>query len=237
MFEIGASLRDARQRRGLDFPEVERGTKIRAKYLRALEDETFLILPSETYVKGFLRTYAEYLGLDGQPFVDEYLSRYLPADELDQIIRRPRRTEARRPSRRVQTTVAVAGLVAIVLVTALVIVAWRYGDGRKPVTPVAPVAPAVARLGPTSARIAHLAVTANGGGTWLSVHVGSSAGRILFEGTLASGETRSFSGGAIWATAGNPAHLVLRANGHRVRLDLHRTPTVLLVTPSGVATG
>ena len=51
MFEIGNSLREARVRRELDFPELEQGTKIRAKYLRALEDENFDQLPTSTYVK------------------------------------------------------------------------------------------------------------------------------------------------------------------------------------------
>ena len=82
MFEIGNSLREARTRKGLDFPELEQGTKIRAKYLRALEDEAFETLPSATYVKGFLRTYADYLGLDGQLYVDEYNVRYGSGDEV-----------------------------------------------------------------------------------------------------------------------------------------------------------
>ena len=81
MFEIGNSLREARTRKELDFPELETGTKIRAKYLRALEDENFEVLPSATYVKGFLRTYAEYLGLDGQLYVDEYNSRFVIGEE------------------------------------------------------------------------------------------------------------------------------------------------------------
>src|SRR5437763_11072637 len=76
MFEIGSSLREARLRQQLDFPEIEHVTKVRAKYLRALEDESFEALPAQTYVKGFLRTYADYLGLDGQLYVDEYNSRY-----------------------------------------------------------------------------------------------------------------------------------------------------------------
>ena len=75
MFEIGNSLREARLRQHLDFPQVEQATKIRGKYLRALEEEQFDVLPSQTYVKGFLRTYAEFLGLDGQLYVDEYNSR------------------------------------------------------------------------------------------------------------------------------------------------------------------
>jgi hypothetical protein len=81
MFEIGNSLREARLRQGLDFPEIEQATKIRPKYLRALEDEQFDILPGQTYVKGFLRSYAEYLGLDGQLYVDEYNSRYVSGEE------------------------------------------------------------------------------------------------------------------------------------------------------------
>src|SRR2546421_11114122 len=89
MFEIGSSLREARLRQGLDFPELEQATKIRAKYLRALEDEQFDLLPAQTYVKGFLRGYAEYLGLDGQLYVDEFNSRYVV--DGDEVPTRPRR--------------------------------------------------------------------------------------------------------------------------------------------------
>ena len=75
-------------RRELDFPEVEQGTKIRAKYLRALEDEQFETLPTATYIKGFLRTYANYLGLDGQLYVDEYNLRYgSGAEVLERTVR------------------------------------------------------------------------------------------------------------------------------------------------------
>ena len=77
MFEIGNSLREARLRQNLDFAAAEQATKIRGKYLRALEDEQFELLPAETYVRGFLRTYAEFLGLDGQLYVDEYNSRFV----------------------------------------------------------------------------------------------------------------------------------------------------------------
>ena len=70
MFEIGNSLREARLRQELDFPEIEQTTKIRSKYLKALEDEKFELLPAPTYVKGFLRNYADALGLEGQLYVD-----------------------------------------------------------------------------------------------------------------------------------------------------------------------
>jgi len=81
VFEIGNSLREARLRQGYELPRVEADTKIRAKYLRALEEERFEVLPGETYVKGFLRTYSEYLGLDGQLYVDEFNSRFTREEE------------------------------------------------------------------------------------------------------------------------------------------------------------
>src|SRR6266852_9807389 len=81
MFEIGSSLRGARMRQGLELSEVERETRMRAKYLGALEDERFDVLPGPAYAKGFLRTYADYLGLDAQRFVDEYSTRFAPQQE------------------------------------------------------------------------------------------------------------------------------------------------------------
>src|SRR5205807_8768430 len=114
MFEIGSSLREARLRQGLDFPEAEQATKIRGKYLRALEDEQFELLPAQTYVKGFLRSYAEYLGLDGQLYVDEYNSRFVVGEE--DAPARPRR--AAPPSRgvRVQSRVVLLTLLGIAAV-------------------------------------------------------------------------------------------------------------------------
>src|SRR3954468_19297473 len=128
MFEIGSSLREARLRQGLDFPELEQTTKIRGKYLRALEDEQFDVLPAQTYVKGFLRNYAEFLGLDGQLYVDEYNSRYV-VDPED--VFRPRRNYPRaRQQRRLESRVVLLALLGIAALTALVIVAWKFGGGN-----------------------------------------------------------------------------------------------------------
>jgi hypothetical protein len=76
MPEIGETLREARMRRRIDMTEVETATKIRGKYLRALENEEWDLLPGPTFVKTFLRTYAEYLGLDARLLVEEYRQRY-----------------------------------------------------------------------------------------------------------------------------------------------------------------
>src|ERR1700716_3362824 len=133
MFEIGNSLREARIRQGLDYPQVELATKIRAKYIRALEEEHFEVLPSGTYVKGFLRSYAEFLGLDGQLYVDEYNSRFVVGEEEPQS--RPRRSAPPPRGVQVQARVVLLTLLGIAAVTALVIVAWTRGEPQN-VTPV-----------------------------------------------------------------------------------------------------
>ncbi len=76
MPDIGDQLREARMRNRIDITEVEAATKIRAKYLRALENEEWELLPGPTFVKTFLRTYADYLGLDARNLVEAYRARY-----------------------------------------------------------------------------------------------------------------------------------------------------------------
>src|SRR4051812_16728019 len=126
MFEIGNSLREAREKRGIEIAQVEQATKIRGKYLRQLEDEQFDTLPSETYVKGFLRTYADYLGLDGQLYVDEYSSRFVIGEEVV----RPRRSPQpdARDRRRLERNLVVLVLTAIAIVTVVVISAWGWAS-------------------------------------------------------------------------------------------------------------
>ena len=69
---IGESLHEARARRGIELIDVERATKIRVEYLRAMEEERWELLPGAAYARGFLRTYGNFLGLDGQALVEEY---------------------------------------------------------------------------------------------------------------------------------------------------------------------
>lgn len=83
MAEIGATLREARMRARIDVSEIEAQTKIRAKYLRALENEEWDLLPGPTFVRSFLRTYAQALGLDDKALVDEYRRQYEQPSELE----------------------------------------------------------------------------------------------------------------------------------------------------------
>jgi cytoskeleton protein RodZ len=120
---IGDALREARMRQKIDITEIEAKTKIRAKYLRAMENEEFDLLPGSTFAKSFLRTYADALGLDAHRLVEEYRSQYEPRDEGDlpplagQSSHRPgreRRHERRPPGRG-------AALVAVILVALIVL--------------------------------------------------------------------------------------------------------------------
>ncbi len=97
MPEIGATLREARMRERIDVSEIEAKTKIRAKYLRALENEEWGLLPGPTFVKSFLRTYAQALGLDGKALVEEYrLHHERPSDSsLEPIVSSPNRARTR----------------------------------------------------------------------------------------------------------------------------------------------
>ena len=231
MFEIGNSLREARDRQGLDFPQIEAGTKIRGKYLRALEEEHFDVLPAQTYVKGFLRSYAEYLGLDGQLYVDEFNSRYVVGEEEAPI--RARRTVRPRRHRRVQSSVLIAALVGIALVTALVIVAWTRGNPEQQsvvgLTPSTATEPTVTPSPGHKRANVRLAVRASVGSSWLRVQRGS---RVLFQNWLDLGQTRVFSGRSLRLEARTPDALVLRLNGKRVQFPAGAR--VVVVTPSGL---
>jgi cytoskeleton protein RodZ len=126
MIDIGATLREARMRTRIDVSEVEAKTKIRAKYLRALENEEWDLLPGPTFVRSFLRTYAHALGLDGKALVEEYRLRCEPPSEaeLQPVMAssgrprpRPSGNRGSRPSRGyVFAIVGVSALIVLLLV-------------------------------------------------------------------------------------------------------------------------
>jgi cytoskeletal protein RodZ len=62
-------------RQGIDISDIEEETKIRAKFLRALENEEWQVIPEDVYVRKFLETYAASLGLDPRPLVELYVIR------------------------------------------------------------------------------------------------------------------------------------------------------------------
>ena len=219
MFDIGSSLREARLRQELDFPELEARTKIRPKYLRALEDERFDILPAPTYIKGFLRSYAESLGLDGQPYVDEYNSRFAIGE--DEVVVRSRRVPAQRPHRPAREShITVLALLAIAILTALVIAAWRFGgpeDESVPGLATQGQSSTVKQVGGQAARV-NLVVRAVAGASWMEVRAGSVSGALLYSGTLERNQRKTFQGRRLQLALAEPDNVGVRVNGNRVEL-------------------
>jgi hypothetical protein len=226
MFEIGPSLREARLHKGVEIPDAERATKIRAKYLRALETESFDVLPGQAYIKSFLKSYAEYLDLDGQLFVDEYTSRFWVDEEPGPI--RTRRIRIReRHHKRAERRMVVLTVIGIAVVTALVIAAWNYGGGGTPETSIPNLTPAArSHVAPNQAVFV---VSAPTGASLLEVRKGGVTGNVLFQGTLEKNEKQRFVAKSLWLNVGTPENLTVTLNGRPATLGTG-CPQVVTVT-------
>ena len=231
MFEIGSSLREARLRQGLDFPAIETGTKIRAKYLRALEDEQFSQLPAQTYVKGFLRTYAEYLGLDGELYVDEFNSRYVVGEEAPPI--RARRTAHTHGRKRVAGNVLVAALVGIALLTALVIAAWNSGSSPQHVVGTSKPSTHPKSPAPRATSAASITIRGLRTGALVLIRKNGATGKVLFNRGLSAGPTKHFTTKKLWINTGTPENLRITVNSKRVTIP-GGAPQVFVVTSRGI---
>jgi cytoskeleton protein RodZ len=239
MFELGTSLREARVRRGLELAQVAAETRIRTRYLQALEEERFELLPGAVYAKGFLHAYADYLGLDGQAFLDEYNARF----RTDEPLAAPAQLEPRPRS------LPPYGLVAAVLLLALggALLALQLGHSSSSPTR-SHAAPGAAAKTPTSSNQrpaarpagrgtvagAALVLRATRGPCWLSVRLWNEHGRQLFEGMLDPGESRRFGKRRLWLRIGAPWNLVASRGGQR--LSLPQGVATVLVTPDAVRT-
>jgi cytoskeleton protein RodZ len=126
---IGQALREARTERGIALSEAERVTKIRVKFLRAMEEDRWEELPAPVYARGFLSTYARFLGLDDAPLVEEYRRTIEATQEPEPIpqgIVRPGTLSAHRmPWPR---ELLIGGLVALVAVGLVIAVAVGGSD-------------------------------------------------------------------------------------------------------------
>ncbi len=236
MFALGSSLKEARLRNGLDLAAAAEATKIRSRHLQALEDEQFDVLPGQTYVRGFLKTYADFLGLDGQLYVDEYSSRFWVSE--DGGPRTPRKVRVRRKHHgRIELNMIILTLVAITGITALVIAAWKFG-GASPTTPTktqatAPTKPTTV----TRRQLATLVVKAVHGSSVVDVHVlgsGGRVGRVLFHGTLERGESQTFVQHSLWLSVSSPKHVALALNGGSPLALGGSCPRTIAVTPQQI---
>jgi cytoskeleton protein RodZ len=241
---IGETLREARIRQGVDIGEVERATKIRAKYLRALENEEFDLLPGPTFVRSFLKTYAEHLGLDARMLVEEFRADHegLPEEEPPPALggggaapgrrREPGRYERRAPGPGVIIGGAVAALLVLFLVLGLT------GNGGEPRGEGAGDEAAEReaeeerprRRGRSEQRARPRTVTLRvtpEGPTYACIDRG--AGKTpVFEGSLTS--TRTFRGRRLRLNLGRPSARV-KVNGRNVDLGSETRPVGFSFSP------
>jgi cytoskeleton protein RodZ len=243
MFDIGASLREARTRRGLSLDDVAGGLRIRERHVTALEEERWELLPGEAYAKGFLRMYAEYLGLDGGLCVDEYNERI--AAHLDQALVLESLGPTKGRNRLLSRTIA--GLVAV---GALVAALNAFGSGTQSsahvqadLSNVANAAPpkkvsdpVVQHVAPQKPPIALIrAVTSR---SWLSVRVGGANGKEVFRGFLNQGHSLTYGlHRNVWLRIGRPGALTIRIGPNLVRGLPGNTPANLLLTSDGPRAG
>jgi hypothetical protein len=225
VFEIGNSLREARERQGLGYPEIELATKIRGKYIRALEEEDFTAIPGDAYIRGFLRTYADYLGLDGEVYVDEYASRFITSwrDELPPRPERPRIRTGGRPVDRRVVLIAFAGIVVVAL---LVFAAFSI-PGSSTHVPGIGSKNGQQRQSPPARELVLRGVNR---GTYVEVRRDRASGRLDLQGTVAPGQTDRIPGERFYLLVRTPAGLHVTLDGRAVALPAAHNLRVLVTS-------
>jgi cytoskeletal protein RodZ len=241
MADIGSTLREARMRERIDISEVEAQTKIRAKYLRAIENEEWDLLPGPVYVKSFLRTYGDYLGLDSRLLLDEFRDRYEHPSEHDARPLRPvaARDRERRPQRsRIPSWAPI--LIVIIMIVAILYVIGRATQSTpsstsaqkpavhhrathaatKPTAKAPPPTRATLQLVPTNPVYVCLV---NGQGT-----------KLINEQTFNAGQTiPTETASKLLLTLGN-ASVQMKVNGKAVPVAPSPTAIRLLITPTAI---
>jgi len=245
---VGQTLREARSERGVELSEVERATKIRVKFLEAMEGDRWEKLPAPVYARGFLDIYARYLGLDQRALLDEY-SKAVEGDRHEAIpesVIKPGTLRQSRPARRAQSInlKAVGKVLAgvfVLVIAGLVIVGSIGGsddDGgdqgqrakesrgesaRPPTSPTTPTTPS----GQVSVELRSTAAV------WVCL-VDDSGDPLVDSETLSADESRGpFSADGFDVTFGNGS-VEMTVNGEPTQIPEVAEPIGYRITASGV---
>jgi len=262
MIDIGTTLRDARKRQGLELSDCELQTRIRARYLTALEEERFDQLPEPAYARGFLRSYATFLGVDARVLVEEFDDRMggppgggepplPPSEPPRRRIPLPGAPVRKRGGTRHKGAIAwlVIGALGALLVALWIGAAYR--DRPSAITPPSATTPAL------TPPVAQTATTPAGGtsaptgtappraalvlrmqgspgtGSRVTVRAGTGTGKILFSGEIPSGGVEDVGAqGNLWLTFDASTGVGLEANGQPIEIPGGISRVV--ITPSGI---
>lgn len=227
---IGETLRAARRRHGRSLADAAAETRVREAYLAALEEEEFHALGGDVYAKGFLRSYAKFLGLDATPLIEAYQAEYEDEEAPSQMSQRPLAPSMPR-ERRSGPAVIVVAAGALLLVLAAVGLVVGDGDeepqardrGPAPVETESPETEVPARTDApspsptptptptTTVEGIEVALTVTGSESWMRVQVD---GETVLEGPQSNGFSRTFSGEQeILLRVGDAAAVSVEANG------------------------
>jgi cytoskeleton protein RodZ len=233
MPSIGETLREARMRQRLDIADVEARTKIRAKYLRALENEEFGMLPGPTFVKTFLRTYAEMLGLDPHVLVEEYRAGFEREDEMEAPLGPPAVAgRDRRHGPRIGPGSLIL-LVLVAIVAVLVVIGLASDDsggGEEASAPETTQSETKAAPPPKPARPTRVSLRVTPSTpTYICVDRGAGT-PVVFENTIEAAQT--FRGKRLRVNLGK-RDVRIRMNGKSVQVTPGPDPVGFAFTPRG----
>jgi hypothetical protein len=234
---IGETLREARTAAGIRLDDAERTIRIRVRYLHALENEEWDVLPGDAYARGFLRTYADFLGLDGRALVDEYDRREAPAQAerpMDAPFEPPRPTGAGNPTmRRIGwgAIFAAAALALLFIVLGITGGSSKSGDKHHHHRGAHGNRAGTTTTTTTSPTQATLSLTPTGT-VWVCLV--DQSGRPLVNGeTLSAGEARGpFKAPEMKLTLGN-GEIRIELNGKQVSVPSAANPVGFDLTPQG----
>jgi cytoskeleton protein RodZ len=221
---FGTWLRRQREAREISLREIAERTKISMRYLQAMEDDRFEVLPAPVFAKGFLREYARYVGLSPDDVVNHYLSVQQPQAHVDgDVGHRERRPLASWP-RWLPLLLATALLLGLAALLALLSDRWRQhragaAESRPPIvaplaTPVPP-APQVPAAPPS----APLEVTVDfNQECWVEAVIDGGSRRAEMR---EQGESMQIeaSQSVVFAKLGNAAAVDIQVNGYPYPLD------------------
>jgi cytoskeletal protein RodZ len=242
VFEIGTTLREARVRRKLTLQQAEEDTKVRVKYIQAMENEDFDVMPSPAYVKGFLRTYAIYLALDADVILQEYTSRFEPNEDHEPFGGNSALGHPRSHTRR-NTLAFVAVVCTLVLVLVYVLGLQTKPDAPPPVPPSP--SPSVShsvsaspspKPSPSVATFT-LNVIADRGACVVSVYRESVDTKPVYTKTVYVGQDSGRLGpykGPLFVTLDVPSNVAVRVNGELIARPTATTATTYRVTAKGL---
>ena len=239
MFEIGSTLRETRVRRKTTLQQAEDDTKIRVKYIQAMENDDFDLMPSAAYVKGFLRTYADYLGLDADVIVEEYRSRFEPNEEHEPFggnsaLGRPH-------AHRRRNTLTFIAVICLLIIGVLYVIGRGNSTGKSPTPPPVTVTSPTPKTTPTAHHTTAatgrftVQLVASGGSCWVQVRTTGIAGQVVYQATMAQGQKHAIkTRKPIYVRLGVPAYVSITVGGRHAYTPAETVSNNYKVTRKGV---